>query len=126
MIADDGFGGCERRRGRDRGRGHHAAGNTVGGGDAKRALATEPQNGSHGRHRRCDTTSCDPTPICRIVSVASNEPVNGAGDGNTAPDWEITGALTVNLRAERSGQGVGRLYTITVRCVDLLGERVDD
>ena len=61
---------------------------------------------------------CDPTPTCRIVSVASNEAVNGTGDGNTAPDWEITGALTLNLRAERSGNASGRVYTITVECVD--------
>jgi hypothetical protein len=64
---------------------------------------------------------CDPTPTCRIVSVASNEPANGVGDGNTAPDWEITGALTVNLRAERSGSGNGRVYTITVQCTDASG-----
>jgi hypothetical protein len=61
---------------------------------------------------------CDPSPTCRIVSVASNEPANGAGDGNTPVDWEITGALTLNLRAERSGKGDGRTYTITVECTD--------
>jgi hypothetical protein len=61
---------------------------------------------------------CDPTPTCRIVSVASSEPANGAGDGNTLVDWEITGALTLNLRAERSGKGDGRVYTITVECTD--------
>ena len=61
---------------------------------------------------------CDPTPTCRIVSVTSDEPVNGSGDGNTVPDWEITGALTVSLRAERSGNADGRVYTITVECVD--------
>lgn len=61
---------------------------------------------------------CDPTPTCRIVSVTSDEPLNAAGDGNTAVDWQITGALTVDLRAERSGQGDGRVYTITVECTD--------
>jgi hypothetical protein len=61
---------------------------------------------------------CDPTPTCRIVSVASDEPLNAAGDGNTSVDWEITGALTLNLRAERSGTGDGRVYTITVECTD--------
>jgi hypothetical protein len=61
---------------------------------------------------------CDATPTCNITSVSSNEPVNGRGDGNTAPDWEITGSLTVKLRAERAGPGSGRLYTIAVACTD--------
>ncbi len=60
---------------------------------------------------------------CRIVSVASNEPVQGLGDGDTAPDWLITGNFTVNLRAERSGKGSGRIYTVTVECADASGNR---
>ena len=58
-------------------------------------------------------------PICKISSVSSNEPVNGLGDGDTAPDWLITGDLTLNLRAERSGMGSGRIYTITTTCTDI-------
>jgi hypothetical protein len=58
---------------------------------------------------------------CRIVSVTSNEPVNGLGDGDTAPDWVITGNLTVDLRAERAGNGTGRVYTLTVQCTDTAG-----
>ncbi len=65
--------------------------------------------------------NCDPDPVCKITSVSSNEPVNGTGDGDTSPDWEITGDLTVNLRAERSGTGSGRVYTITVECADASG-----
>jgi hypothetical protein len=57
----------------------------------------------------------------RIVSVTSNEPVDGLGDGDTSPDWEITGDLTVDLRAERSGAGTGRIYTIRVQCTDEAG-----
>jgi Galactose oxidase, central domain len=57
-------------------------------------------------------------PTCQIVSVSSSEPINGLGDGNTAPVWQITGPLTVNLRAERSGKGTGRTYTIIVACTD--------
>ncbi|MDI1334589.1 MAG: FG-GAP-like repeat-containing protein [Lacunisphaera sp.] len=57
----------------------------------------------------------------KIVSVQSSEPDNGLGDGDTANDTQITGALTVNLRAERSGNGNGRTYTITVEAKDAAG-----
>jgi hypothetical protein len=57
--------------------------------------------------------SCNPA-SCRIVSVSSNE--------KTEPgDWVITGNLTVNLRADRSGKGSGLIYTITVQCTDAAG-----
>ena len=62
----------------------------------------------------------DPTPVSRIISVSSNQPVNGTGDGDTAPDWQITGPLTVKLRSERS-HGQDRTYTITVETVDDAG-----
>ncbi|UCH97900.1 MAG: hypothetical protein JSV88_13885 [Candidatus Aminicenantes bacterium] len=65
--------------------------------------------------------NCDDAPHCQVIAVSSNEPVNGLGDGDTDPDWEITGDLTVNLRAERSGTGSGRIYTITVMCTDISG-----
>ena len=58
---------------------------------------------------------------CQITSVVSNEPDNGLGDGDTANDIVITGDLTVQLRAERSGQGTGRVYTINIECVDETG-----
>jgi len=69
------------------------------------------------------TDACDPNVSnqCEIVSVTSNEPINGPGDGNTAPDYQITGKLTLNLRAERSGLGKGRVYTIGVKCTDASG-----
>ena len=54
----------------------------------------------------------------RIVGVTSNEPENGLGDGNTAPDWAIMGPLTLLLRSERSGPGTGRVYTVTVAASD--------
>lgn len=63
----------------------------------------------------------DPAPACKITSVTSSEPENGLGDGDTAPDWKITGDLAVTLRAERSGQGTGRVYTIGVTCTDASG-----
>ena len=58
---------------------------------------------------------------CTITNISSNEPVNGLGDGNTAPDWEFVDNTHVRLRAERSGTGDGRTYTITITCTDASG-----
>jgi len=55
------------------------------------------------------------------LSVASNEPVNGQGDGNTSADWNVIDAHSVQLRSERAGGGNGRIYTITIRCTDPSG-----
>jgi hypothetical protein len=66
------------------------------------------------------TDICGPT-TWKIVSVSSNESVDGQGDGHTSPDWMITGDHTVKLRAERSGKGNGRIYTITVQATDAAG-----
>ena len=68
-----------------------------------------------------DDSGCGP-PRCRIISVTSNEPADGVEDGSPAPDWEVTGDLTLSLRAERSGAGTGRVYTVTVQCTDILGK----
>ena len=69
------------------------------------------------------TDNCDSSVMCRIISVTSNEPIKGLGDGDKSPDWVITGNLTVDLRAERSAKGTGRWYTITVECTDSSGNR---
>ena len=68
------------------------------------------------------TDNCDSSVTCRIISVSSNEPVNGLGDGDKSPDWMVTGNLTLDLRAERSGKAT-RWYTITVECTDSSGNR---
>ncbi len=57
----------------------------------------------------------------RVVQVTSNEPVDGNGDGNTSPDWLISEDGKLQLRAERSGGGSGRIYTITVEATDEAG-----
>jgi hypothetical protein len=62
----------------------------------------------------CGSSSC-------TLSVSSNEPINGTGDGDTAPDWQIVDANHVRLRAERAGNGNGRVYTITITCHDSVG-----
>jgi hypothetical protein len=68
--------------------------------------------------------ACGGAVTCRIVSVTSNEPTSGLGGGDVGPnDWEITGALTLKLRAERWHKGSGRTYTITVECTDAAGNR---
>ncbi|HEX6181981.1 MAG TPA: CHRD domain-containing protein [Chitinophagaceae bacterium] len=67
------------------------------------------------------TTDNFPGAVTCQLSVTSNEPVTGPGD-NTSPDW-IVGASSNNLslRAERTGPGNGRIYTITVTCTDQQG-----
>ncbi|MEO7597848.1 MAG: ExeM/NucH family extracellular endonuclease [Opitutus sp.] len=67
------------------------------------------------------TDAGDPAPATKIIAISSNEPVTGPGTGNKSPDWQITGALTADLRAERSGAGTGRVYTITVESLDASG-----
>ena len=64
--------------------------------------------------------NCGPV-TCKIKSVKSNEPISGLGHGDLTPDWIITGDLTLQLRAERSTKGRGRIYTITVECKDAAG-----
>ena len=39
----------------------------------------------------------------------------------SAADWEITGNLTARLRAERTGGGSGRTYTLTIKTRDAAG-----
>jgi hypothetical protein len=63
----------------------------------------------------------DAMPDVRIVNVTSDEPVSGTGAGDLAPDWEITGPLTLKLRAERDPRANGRIYTIYVAATDDAG-----
>ena len=55
------------------------------------------------------------------LSVSSDEPTDGKGDGRTATDWQVVDARHVLLRAERAGGGSGRVYTITIKATDAAG-----
>lgn len=64
-----------------------------------------------------------------IVAIESNQPVDGTGDGDYAPDWEVIvdedGAEHVWLRSERSGNHPTevRVYAIYAVAEDLAGNR---
>jgi uncharacterized repeat protein (TIGR01451 family) len=57
-----------------------------------------------------------------VAQVTSDEAENNDGDGNTLNDIVIgANCQSVQLRAERSGNGNGRVYTITLRVRDASG-----
>jgi len=61
-------------------------------------------------------------PLAPVITITSDQPVNGTGDGDTAPDWEVVDAHHVRLRAERSPTSPeGRTYTITLTVTDSAG-----
>ncbi len=70
---------------------------------------------------------CDPLPTVELVSILSDEPDNGLGDGDTVGDIQDAafGAddRLFRLRAERQGGGDGRRYTITYRATDASGNQ---
>lgn len=58
-----------------------------------------------------------------VTGVTQDEPVNGAADGNTAPDAVLTASPSgrVRIRAERQGTGDGRVYRIALTATDTHG-----
>jgi hypothetical protein len=60
----------------------------------------------------------DGSPNAHIRSVTSSDP---APRGNSGPDYQITGPLTVKLRASTSNSHRDRTYTITIDVVDNAG-----
>jgi hypothetical protein len=71
-----------------------------------------------------DDSSLPPT---LTAEVTSNEPQEGLGDGDMTPDWttpvidQANGIITLQLRAERSGLGNGRTYTVSITAIDNAG-----
>jgi hypothetical protein len=82
-----------------------------------------PPNHKYVKVRATVTASdnFDTDPQVRLVSVTSNEPDNGHGDGNTRHDIVILNDTTFKLRAERSSHGNGRIYTVTYEVTDDCG-----
>ena len=72
------------------------------------------------------TASDQTSPTVTLVSVTSDEPDNGADDGDTTDDIVIVDKDTFKLRAERSGVGDGRVYTVTYRATDACGNSTID
>jgi predicted extracellular nuclease len=68
----------------------------------------------------------DLNPTVTLISVTSNEPDNGKGDGNTTGDIVIVDDTNFMLRAERAGGGDGRVYTITYQVTDACGNTATD
>jgi len=62
--------------------------------------------------------NCDEWPEVTLVSISSSEADDSKGDGHTKDDIKIGKDGTIYLRAERSGAGKGRIYTITYQAVD--------
>jgi hypothetical protein len=75
--------------------------------------------------------NCDSSPTVALVSITMNEsdetmtfdPAYDStiGDGNTIDDIHVDANGNISLRAERSGTGNGRIYTITYAATDCSG-----
>jgi len=62
---------------------------------------------------------CDPAPAVAFVSMISSEPDSGTGNGRLVSIGPL-GAVVL-LRAERAGDGPGRVYELTFRATDASG-----
>jgi len=62
-----------------------------------------------------------------IDGITQDEPVNGRGDGNTAPDAFLSSPLSdeARVRAERAGPRDGRVYRVHFTATDQFGATCD-
>jgi len=75
--------------------------------------------------------NCDPEPGFELISITTNEGDETdtfhpdydliLGDGHTINDIHVDVDGNIYLRAERSGKGTGRIYTITYEVIDASG-----
>jgi hypothetical protein len=59
----------------------------------------------------------DPVTV-KVTGITQDEPTDGLGDGDTAPDGFGVGTPSPQVRAERSGVGNGRVYQIAFTASD--------
>jgi uncharacterized repeat protein (TIGR03803 family) len=60
-------------------------------------------------------------PVSSWLTVISDEPEDGTGRRDKAPDWVIADNHHLQLRAERAHHGNGRVYTIIISAKDASG-----
>lgn len=81
--------------------------------DHEYALFKLGQELAYSATDRCDANP----PEVQIVKVESDEADSELGSGSTAPD-AVSGKTTACVRAERSGLGLERRYTVTIEARD--------
>jgi hypothetical protein len=69
--------------------------------------------------------ACDADIEAVLLWATSDEPLDDTGDGNTEPDIQFVGCDQVQLRAERKGNGSGRVYRMGWRFSDDSGNSTE-
>ena len=91
---------------------------------ANRTILWPPNHDTVDIVIQANTSDNSGLPVTLSAVVTSNESIDGLGDGDISPDWtepaidQEMGIITLQLRAERSGSGGGRVYTVTITATD--------